>query len=518
MPDTGYLRFDTMRTTTGVDTTDANNVLSGNTGTVDMADDGDQVWIYQLTHSIPSDATIVGIEIRVTYNKINTGTITGTVRPFKFGQGYIFGDIQNFNISSAGTGLQLNYGGASDLLGMSLTPATLSTQFGIALRVTEFYANTTFQYVGSESDVTPAVKVHYTVPDPDQVNKWNGIYLNQDAIEDAGSDAQDSLADYDFTGQTRQTTSGFSETAGWNPSVGSGISVDHSGWANGDNACSASVWKDANNNNTPLIRTNVDIGEWFAGPNTTSTSRATASSNTGPLAGHSGTGNASDGASSAVTNIFLFSETSGSGYAHTHVVRTPGFNFSTLMSDTGKGLNLVFYLHAHGSSCGGFAIYIDTASTSKDADATLLRHFECRTLTTPTNPTTHVEEYVSGGESTSATSLDTYTFPRPSQTTGSTSDYARIEINLNSYRTINDDHYIYFVHSPHINSTSLSNIVQTGETSATWTSFLGDLAIDSVEIIESDAYGKTLDEKSTSFNDGSPGTIEKIDSINIFDS
>ena len=114
------------------------------------------------------------------------------------------------------------------------------------------------------------------------------------------------------------------------------------------------------------------------------------------------------------------------------VVRTPGINFSTTMSDTSLNLNLKFWLHQYSSNNSGhnLYIYIDDASTSTLADATLL---------------------------STITDFSAYS--------ANASSWTQQTISLNSYRTTNSTFYIYFV--------------ADGATS-----FRCDIAIDNVEFSE----------------------------------
>ena len=116
------------------------------------------------------------------------------------------------------------------------------------------------------------------------------------------------------------------------------------------------------------------------------------------------------------------------------VVRTPGFNFSTSMVDTSNDLDLKFWLHQYSSVSGqghNLYIYIDDASTSTHADATLLHSI------------TDFSEY-----------------------NGHSAAWSQKTVSLNSYRAVDATHYIYFV--------------ADGATS-----FRCDIAIDNVQFLES---------------------------------
>ena len=144
---------------------------------------------------------------------------------------------------------------------------------------------------------------------------------------------------------------------------------------------------------------------------------ATRSSYTGPDKGH----NNSSG--------FMYTEVTSGRHAYVFLCRTPAFNFSTLMEDTSNDLKLKFKVHGYGAHMGGLFIHISTSST-----------------------TTH----------SSSTQLGSYTsFIH----TGHTSAWTSAEISLNSYRTVNSNHYIYFA-------------------SYNATSWQGDLSVDYVQICE----------------------------------
>ncbi len=174
------------------------------------------------------------------------------------------------------------------------------------------------------------------------------------------------------------------------------------------------------------------------------------------------------------------------------------------MSDTSNNLDLCFYIHAHGATCGGLSVYIDDAGTSGDDQATLLRNLECRTITSPSNPTTKVKEYASGGKTTGASVVagtSEHTFTKV-QTTGGTQDWAKITISLDNYRTVDDTFYIYFAYSANSGTGTSHNTdrLETGETAATSSGFKGDFAIDHIYFQETSAslYGKTLNQEGTS--------------------
>ena len=101
------------------------------------------------------------------------------------------------------------------------------------------------------------------------------------------------------------------------------------------------------------------------------------------------------------------------------IMRSPGFNLTTLMSDTSNDATLKFYVHGYSSTStqSGLSIFIDDAATSNTFASTLL--------------------YTIGNSSQSPNLVYNQT--------AFSSPYQLVEISLNNYRTINSDHYIYFV-------------------------------------------------------------------------
>ena len=133
------------------------------------------------------------------------------------------------------------------------------------------------------------------------------------------------------------------------------------------------------------------------------------------------------------------------------------------MGDTGNDLNLEFYIHGWGSNIGILTVWIDDASTSNSADATILGQFSG----------THSGSFVSGTSTLSSQGTNNTTVKlggtqNGSATfTGTSSNWVKAELRLNNYRTVDADHYIYFVY--------------IGDTS-----YRGDLAVDDVSFIETE--------------------------------
>jgi len=156
----------------------------------------------------------------------------------------------------------------------------------------------------------------------------------------------------------------------------------------------------------------------------------TTSGGTGPLGG---VDSDLDG-SHDTSGRYMYVEGTGVKDDRVCVVRTPGFNFSTAMLSTSNELDLKFWLHQYSSVSGqghNLYIYIDDASTSTESDATLLHSI------------TDFSEYNSNG-----------------------ANWSQKTVSLNSYRTTDATHYIYFVADGAI-------------------TFRCDISIDNVQFLES---------------------------------
>lgn len=209
---------------------------------------------------------------------------------------------------------------------------------------------------------------------------------------------------FQFESQTRNVTS----TGGWTPS---GTAAN---WANGSNAVDGTYWGRTSNKTVKGWNCDDD---------------GTASGSTGPAGGVVIPG----GTHSTATNsdMYLYHEASSGANAYAAVTRMPGVNFSTSMSDTTNNLNLTFWVHAYGSQIGDLYVYIDDSATSNHSNATELL------------------------------ALESFT-----GFTANSSVWQEQTVSLNSYRTINSTHYIYFL-------------------SQNATGFRGDIAIDGIQIAES---------------------------------
>ena len=187
----------------------------------------------------------------------------------------------------------------------------------------------------------------------------------------------------------------------WSPKSGTNMAD----WVNGTSVVNGTRWTGTKN-----------VKGWNLSNETDG--NATGSPSTGPSSGYNG------------STGFMYTGVSFSRHLYVFVCRTPAFNFSTLMGDTSNDLKLKFRVHAYGSNMGDLFINISTNST-----------------------TTH----------STSTNLASYT--SFSGFSGHTSAWQEKVISLNSYRTVNSDHYIYFA-------------------SYNANGFRGDLSVDYVEICE----------------------------------
>lgn len=181
----------------------------------------------------------------------------------------------------------------------------------------------------------------------------------------------------------------------------------------------------------------------------------TGSSQTGPSGGVDVNGNPPF--SPLSSQKYLFVECTGFNSGYVMITRTPGVNYSqAMLNSVTNNLTLSFYVHGYStqySNMGNLGVYISpTFPTNKNG---------CNLLHTVTPPGL-------GGDT------------EFNQTTHS-SPYQKIEISLNAYKNIDSIFYIYFV----------SNRTE---------SYRGDMAIDGVQIIESNPNNFNF-EKSFSFQE-----------------
>ena len=215
--------------------------------------------------------------------------------------------------------------------------------------------------------------------------------------------------EYDFNSQTTQENA----AGNWAPNG------DAEFWVNGTDAVNQTFWAQPQDNNDVVKGWNCGFG-------------GTGSGGTGPNGGV----DTSDGSHNG-SERYLYTEASSNASLKCFVTRMPGSNFSTEMAGTGNNLDLKFWVHAFGTNgtLPHLYVYIDTQDSSNHTEATLLETFL-------------------------GTDLD-------NDYTGNSSVWVQKTISLNSYRTVDSLHFIYFV-------------AQGGS------GFRSDLAIDSV-IIDEDA-------------------------------
>jgi hypothetical protein len=308
------------------------------------------------------------------------------------------------------------FGGPTDLSGLSWNTAN-QADFGFAL-ISTAVVNT--PVAGIIRGI--GLKVYYSESDPvkllnlpgtsivrvdnvpgNTIAKWGAINFTAEAPPVVTG--YESLL-YSFENQSTNTGTG-----DW--SVSAPMS-DAPAWANGTSVVDGTYWG---------LTSNKTVKGWNLD------SDSTPSGGTGPTGGAT----LPDGviSTSAGSDKYMYTEATSGRNAYCFVCRTGGYNFSTLMNNTSNNLDLEFFVHGYSSSgqMGDLFVYIDTATTSNNASATL---------------------------------LDSQTsFAQASDS----SNYTKITVSLNSYRTVNSDHYIYFV-------------------SQNGTGFRSDLAVDLVQIKE----------------------------------
>ncbi len=308
------------------------------------------------------------------------------------------------------------FGGPTDLSGLSWDPAN-QADFGFAVTSTAV-VNT--PVAGIVRGI--GLKVYYEETAPvkllnlpgtsivrvdnvpgNTIAKWGAI--NFTGVAPPAVPGYESLL-YSFENQSRNTGTG-----DWTVSA---PMSDAPAWANGASVVDGTYWG---------LTSNKTVKGWNLD------SDSTPSGGTGPTGGAT----LPDGviSTSAGSDQYMYTEATSGRNAYCFVCRTGAYNFSTLMNNTSNNLDLEFFVHGYSatSQMGDLFIYVDTATTSNNASATLID---------------------------SITSF--------SQTSNS-SNYTKITVSLDAYRTVNSDHYIYFV-------------------SQNGTGFRSDLAVDLVQIKE----------------------------------
>lgn len=190
-------------------------------------------------------------------------------------------------------------------------------------------------------------------------------------------------------------------TGDWSPKSG----TEMEDWVNGKSVVNGTYWT-----GTKTVK------GWNLSNQTDGT--ATISGSTGPNSGYNG------------STGFMYTEVTSSRHSYVFVCRTPAFNFSTLMKNTSNNLKLKFKVHGYGSQMGNLFIHISTSSKTTYSGSTQLASYTSFSQTGYTSPWTSIDP-----------------------------------ISLNSYRTVNSNHYIYFA-------------------SYNATGYRGDLSVDYVQIYE----------------------------------
>jgi len=245
------------------------------------------------------------------------------------------------------------------------------------------------------------------------IAKVNGLFFTGAALPEA----------INITHQFEDQTTAEQQNTIWSPS---NTAAD---WVNG---VSAVTDAEPSNTGTNWGKTATkQVRGWNCGQD------ATTSSSTGPNGGVNPADGTHDTSSDGDRYIYCEATTGTGGVGgsltannRTWVTRMPGINFSTAMANTSIDLNLKFWLHAFGSNIGDLFIYIDTNAASNHSTATLIQSY---------------------------TSFSGFN--------ANSDDWQQQTVSLNSYRTVDATHYIYFVYEGA-------------------TGFRADLAIDAVQIIE----------------------------------
>ena len=328
------------------------------------------------------------------------------------------GNRRYLGLSTLGT----LFGGPTDLSGLSWDTAN-QADFGFAL-VSTAVVNT--PVAGILRGI--GLKVYYSESDPVKLLNLPGTSIVR--VDNVPGNTIAKWGTVNFTAETPPAVTGYEsllysyenqptqESGTQNWAVSTPMSTSPA-WANGTTAVDGTYWG---------LTSNKKVKGWNLGQD------GTTSSSTGPTGGAT----LPDGVCSTATGEEKYMYTEGTGtldltsvYLYCFVCRTGGYNFSTLMNDTSNNLDIEFFVHGYSSTNTGhdLFVYIDTAATSNNTNATLL------------------ESITSFSQS------------------GDSSNYTKVTVSLNSYRTVSSDHYIYFV-------------AQNG------TTFRSDLAVDLVQIKE----------------------------------
>ena len=183
--------------------------------------------------------------------------------------------------------------------------------------------------------------------DSSNIDKWDGTaWSNIFKINGITANPWTSTI-WTFDTQTAQTN----PASDWAPST----AYTTDGWVNGQSAINGTQWTTG-----------------IAAKGMNADSATTPSNLTGPNGGMTAFDNGAIDASS--TKRYLYKECTNGYNAYDHVVRLPGFNFSSVMSNTANDLRLVFWYHAYGSNITPtiYKLWHDTATTSNANVGTLV--------------------------------------------------------------------------------------------------------------------------------------------------
>lgn len=492
---------------------------------IDCATVGSTVRMGGISNSgIPSGAIIVGYEFRVC-TRANSGNVTFTIQPGRSLQGTYesMGTATTANhLSSVGIAY-VNHvvGGATDMHGLG-TLMSLPSNLNLLVFDFETTVNANgniFRFQSAVDDgapvalESPTVRIHYSVT---EVSKWNSIAINSNSA--AAGTAPDDVGNE--SGGEIVTMDGQGRTTLWSPSNGGGSqgSNNLTGWVNGSGAVNGTYWKTSGNSDTPSIELNKNIARWGCGPS--SSGNGTGSSNTGPRGGANtssvtpASGTLTEGMDTSVSDTnsrFLYCETSanaggqsGSSNTKQFIFRSKAINWNQSMNDTSNTLMLSFFLYAFKGNCGCLSIYIDDTATSNDASATWLANVETRHVNNVSGFSrgkTRARVYtgtdgVYGGPGASSSQYGGYNTGTENEwsnyqisgnggVNSSTTLWRKIQIEIPStFRTTNDDYYLYFVVQPQTYTTNAS-LMETGETGLSSSiTYQGDLSLDNIKTTE----------------------------------
>ncbi len=174
--------------------------------------------------------------------------------------------------------------------------------------------------------------------------------FNKVDVETSGGGGDTDIADENFNGEPSSSSS----NTFWSPTSGTG-------WGNCTQTSASLIstqnnpnarWLTATDSRTTGIPANVSVTGWH------SKNLQTNSTHTGPAGGHAGSG-AHD---TVGGNEYLYTEmTNGTSRGRICVMRSDGYS---LGDSSATSLELSFFVYAHGTAIGNFAIYEATGGTT----------------------------------------------------------------------------------------------------------------------------------------------------------